>query len=237
MRLLGKLAKRSRLAELMDRSDLGSDQHRRALEGLATLNVLSRSVGILWPRVSMLARRLGRPVRILDIATGGGDVPLGIWRCAQKAGLPVDIMGIDISPCALEVAQARAERAQAKLRFVQVDALHDELPGDHDLVICSLFLHHLDECDAIPLLGRLAAAARHMVLVNDLVRSQGGFLLVATAARLLTRSPIVWTDASLSVRAAFTVREMRELARSAGMDDLRLTRHWFCRMLLEWSRP
>ena len=133
VRLLGKLAKRSRLAELMDRSDLGSDQHRRALEGLATLNVLSRSVGILWPRVSMLARRLGRPVRILDIATGGGDVPLGIWRCAQKAGLPVDIMGIDISPCALEVAQARAERAQAKLRFVQVDALHDELPGDHDL--------------------------------------------------------------------------------------------------------
>jgi hypothetical protein len=115
--------------------------------------------------------------------------------------------------------------------------LRDTLPGDHDIVLCSLFLHHLDESDAILLLGRMAAAARHMVLVNDLVRSQEGLMLVAAAARLLTRSPIVWTDAALSVRAAFTVREMRALARSAGMEEIRLTRPWFCRMLLEWSRP
>jgi 2-polyprenyl-3-methyl-5-hydroxy-6-metoxy-1,4-benzoquinol methylase len=185
----------------------------------------------------MLARRLGRPLRILDLATGGGDIPLGLWRRAQKTGVQVDILGIDISPCALEMAQARAERQQAALRFAQVDALRDELPGDHDIVMCSLFLHHLDEHDAIPLLGRMAAATRQMVLVNDLVRSRGGLMLVATAARLFTRSPVVWTDASRSVRAAFTVSELSDLARSAGMHDIRLTRHWFCRMLLEWSRP
>ena len=99
------------------------------------------------------------------------------------------------------------------------------------------FLHHLDEHDATALLGRMAAAARHLVLVNDLVRSPAGLMLVAAASRLFTRSPVVWTDASRSVRAAFTVNEFHELARSAGMHDIRLTRHWFCRMLLEWSRP
>ncbi len=221
----------------MDRPDLEPNLHRRALRGLATLNFLSRSVGILWPRIYRLACRLGRPVRILDLATGGGDIPLKLWQRAEKTGVQVDILGIDISPIALEVAQSRAERARAALRFAQVDVLHDDLPDDHDVVICSLFLHHLDEHDAVPLLGRMAAAARHLVLVNDLVRSRGGWIVVAAASRLFTRSPVVWTDASRSVRAAFTVNELYELARSAGMRDIRLTLHWFCRMLMEWSRP
>ena len=233
----GNVAERLRVAEVMDQPDLEPDQHRQALRGLARLNLLSRSVGILWPRVRSLARRLGRPVRILDLATGGGDVPLGLWRRAERAGVPVDILGLDISPCALQVAQARAQRAQAALQFAQADALHDELPGDHDIVMCSLFLHHLDEHDARALLGRMAAATRHMVLVNDLVRSRGGLFLAAAAARLLTRSPVVWTDTARSVRAAFTVGELGGLAAAAGLDGVRLTRHWFCRMLLEWNRP
>jgi 2-polyprenyl-3-methyl-5-hydroxy-6-metoxy-1,4-benzoquinol methylase len=234
---LGKLIERCRVAEIMDRPDLEPDLHRRALNGLATLNILSRSAGVLWPAIYRLARRLGRPVRILDMATGGGDVPLRLWRRAVNAGMQVEILGIDISPVALRVAQARAGRAQAALRFAQADALCDELPGDHDIVTCSLFLHHLTEHDATALLARMAAAARHMVLVNDLVRSRGGWLLAAAAARLFTRSPVVWTDASRSVRGAFTVGELHALARSAGMRDARLTRHLFCRMLLEWSRP
>ena len=220
----------------MDRPGLEPDQHRRALEGLATLNFLSRSVGILWPRIALLGRQLGRPVRILDIATGGGDVP---WEFGAVPKRPASrsISWESISAPRAGSGPIAGQRAQAKLRFVRLDALHDALPGDHDIVICSLFLHHLDACDVILLLGHMAAAARHKVLVNDLVRSKGRLMFVATAARLLTRSPVVWTDAALSVRAAFTVREMHELARAAGMDDIRLTRHWFCRMLLEWSRP
>ena len=82
----------------MDRPDLEADQHRRALQGLAKLNSLSRSVGLLWP-ASPSWPAMGRPVRILDIATGGGDVPLGLWRRGQKTGVAVEIWGIDISPC------------------------------------------------------------------------------------------------------------------------------------------
>jgi len=236
VQLPGNLTARARVAEIMDRPDLEPHLHRHALRGLATLNFLSRSVGIVWPRIYRLARQLGRPVRILDLATGGGDIPLKLWQRAQETGVQVDILGIDISPIALEVARGRAEREGALLRFAKFDVLHDDLPGEHDIILCSLFLHHLDEHDAIPLLRRMAAAAQHLVLVNDLVRNRVGLMVVAAAARLFTRSPVVWTDASRSVRAAFTVSELHALARSAGLRDIRLTRHWFCRMLLEWSR-
>jgi 2-polyprenyl-3-methyl-5-hydroxy-6-metoxy-1,4-benzoquinol methylase len=237
VQLIGNLAERCRVAEIMDRPDLAPVLHRQALHGLATLNFLSRSVGILWPRIFILARRLGRPVRVLDVATGGGDVPLGLWRHAQKAGVEVEITGIDISGCALDVARDRAERAGARMQFAPINVLADELPTDHDVVVCSLFLHHLDEPEARALLSRMAAAARRMVLVNDLVRGPGGLMLAAVASRLFTRSPVVWTDATRSVRAAFSQSELRELAGAAGMHPIRLRRHWFCRMLLEWSRP
>ena len=55
--------------------------------------------------------------------------------------------------------------------------------------------------------------------------------------RLLTTSRVVWTDASLSVRAAFTVAELRRLALAAGLRDAVVRRHFPCRMLLAWRRP
>ena len=59
--------------ELMDHPALPAAEHRRALAGLARLNSLSGSVGVLWPEVRKLARELGRPLRILDVATGSAQ--------------------------------------------------------------------------------------------------------------------------------------------------------------------
>ena len=102
----------------MDRPDLDATQHHRALAGLARLNRLSGSVGILWPSIAALSHQLGRPVSILDLATGGGDIPVGLWQRARQQGLPADLCGVDISPRAVEIAQARAELEKANARFL-----------------------------------------------------------------------------------------------------------------------
>ena len=83
----------------------------------------------------------------------------------------------------------------------------------------------------------MAAAAGQLVLVNDLVRSRVNLTLVALAARLLTTSRVVWTDASLSVRAAFTVHELRKLAIAAGLNYTTINRRFPCRMILQWNKP
>ena len=43
------------------------------------------------------------------------------------------------------------------------------------VITCSLFLHHLSEHQAIDLLGRMAEAASHAVLICDLQRSWLGY--------------------------------------------------------------
>lgn len=230
------LAVRDRQPELMDDPALDPAEHRRALAGLACINRWSGSAGLLWPPVSDLARRLGRPLRLLDVATGSGDIPLALWQSAREVGLPLDITALDLSPIAIDTATRSAAALGATVRFAVADVLADPLPGGFDVVTCSLFLHHLDEPDAVRLLGKMAAAG-DVVVVNDLTRSRLNYGLVWLAARLFSRSPVVHADGPLSIRGAFTVREMRRMADEAGMTGADVRAKFPCRMLLTWRKP
>ena len=220
--------------EVMDDPALEPGRHRRALRGLARLNLFSGSARILWPSIEALARRETRPLRVLDLASGAGDVPLGLWRRAVRSGLKLEILGVDVSLHAVRFARENAERAGAAIRFDRLDAFASPLPADFDVVLSSLFLHHVTEDEAVLLLTRMRDAARRVVLVNDLLRSTRGLALAHVASRLLTSSDIVHCDAPQSVRASFTRPELLALARRAGMDGARVSRHWPLRLLLTW---
>jgi 2-polyprenyl-3-methyl-5-hydroxy-6-metoxy-1,4-benzoquinol methylase len=229
---------RRREPELMDQPGLDPGLHRQALTGLACVNALSRSAAVLWPEISELARRLSRPIRVLDVASGGGDIALSLARRAARGGIPLEFDGCDISPLAVGYAEERARQAGLKnARFVQLDALQSSWPGEYDAVMCSLFLHHLSDRDAERLLQKMAETARHLVLVNDLRRSRAAYALAWLGCRILSRSPVVHTDGPRSVAAAFTVGELRELATRSGLAGATVARRWPQRMLLVWKRP
>jgi hypothetical protein len=99
----------------------------------------------------------------------------------------------------------------------------------------SLFLHHLDEEEAVLLLRRLRAMAGELLLVNDLERGPLGWLLAWVGVRVLSRSPVVHFDGPVSVEGAFTCAEARALARRAGLERATVRRCWQCRYLLTWK--
>ena len=103
-------------------------------------------------------------------------------------------------------------------RFEVLDVVAEPLPTGFDVVLCSLFLHHMDDRRATQLLAKMRQAARRIVLVSDLVRSARGQTLAYLASRLLTTSDVVRVDAPRSVRAAFTPSELKNLARRAQLD-------------------
>jgi 2-polyprenyl-3-methyl-5-hydroxy-6-metoxy-1,4-benzoquinol methylase len=221
----------------MDDPELAEADHENALRGLTRINALSGSAAILWRPIAALARRLGRrELRVLDLATGAGDVPRGLWLKGSRAGLRLEILGLDASPRAIEFARQGAERLHASISFAQHDCVDGKLPDGFDVVVSSLFLHHLSDARAEDLLRKAAAATRHLLLVNDLRRCLAGVALAHLAGRVLTRSPVVRMDSVRSVRAAFTVAEARRLAERAGLDGATITRRWPCRWLLQWAR-
>ena len=230
------LPHRQRLPEIMDQPDLRPARHVGALRGLARVNFWSGSAGILWRPLSALARRLGRPIRVLDAASGAGDVPLRLWRHARRAGLDFRIDGCDLSAVAVEHARGRAAAAGADVRFFVEDVLREPALSGYDVVMCSLFLHHLGEEEAAGFLRWAAATAAHQVLVNDLQRSGLGLALAHVAVRLLTTSDVVHVDGPRSVESAFTMDEARALAERAGLHGAIVRWRWPFRYLLTWSR-
>ncbi|MCA9148381.1 MAG: methyltransferase domain-containing protein [Planctomycetales bacterium] len=233
---------RDRQPELMDQPGLDPAKHLLALRGLRRINAWSRTVPAIWSRLltELNAKRRDHdgqtlPLRVLDVACGGGDTVLALNQLAARSSHPIQVDGCDISSTAVQIAQRSAAGEQSSARFFVADALQNPLPDDYDVVMCSLFLHHLDEADAVSLLQRMMAA-RRLVLVNDLRRTRLGYVLAYLGTRILSRSPIVHVDGPLSVRAAWTEDEVRCLAKSAGMDQVSFVRFWPQRFLMSWTR-
>ncbi len=224
--------------EIMDRPDLDGAQHEDALRGLERLNMASLSPSIVWPAIAASARaQPERRLRVLDIATGGGDIAAAIAARAAKSGLAMDIHGCDISEAAVSYATARAARRNAPVEFFQHDAVADGVPAGYDVVMCSLFLHHLESDDARGLIASMASAAGSCVVINDLERSAVGLATAYLACYTLSRSPVVHHDGVRSVSAGFTLGEARGLAENAGLTGATLSRHWPFRWRLIWRPP
>jgi SAM-dependent methyltransferase len=238
IKMLNRFRCRQREPELMDQPGLGEPLHRAALAGLGRINRFSGSGRILWQALERrIATNATRTWRLLDLASGGGDVAIDVARRAARAGARVLVDGCDVSPFAVRYATARAsERQVENVQFFRQDVLNAPLPEGYDVVMCSLFLHHLPEETASALLGKMAAAAQRLVLVNDLCRSTFGYGLAWLGCRFLTRSPIVHVDGPRSVQSAFSMKEIREVARQGGLSGVVVEPRWPCRFFLQWSR-
>lgn len=222
--------------ERMDDPDLDPALLEPALNGLRRLNALSFAHPLLWRVLQEEARVLQRPGRVLDLACAGGDFLLDAAARAAKQGIPLDLHGCDINPASIELARHRTSSQSRRCTFFVHDAIQSPLPGEYDIVTANLFLHHLTDEHAVLVLRRMAEAAARLVIVNDLVRSSINLGMVALASRLVTRSPVVHTDAVLSVRAAFTKPELLQLAVRAGMPNASLRFGGLGRTMLVWRR-
>lgn len=230
---------RKRVPELMDDPSLDAGLHHEALRGLEKLNVVSSSVDLLWSQLKTLPKLRSaakRTLRIVDVASGAGDIPVGLCKRAKAEGVCLEIVALDISETAIEYASAKANSANASIQFLQLDALKELIPIGFDAAICSLFTHHLDPPDVIRLIQNMRAASNEMLIINDLVRSELSFAMVWLGTRLLSRSKIVQYDGPVSVRASYTCDEMMSMASDAGLSDARSLFYPPCRQLLVWRR-
>ena len=223
---------RDRQPELMDDPDLPRDQHEHALSGLSRLNRFSGVSRATFAHVRRHAKKVGhRPFRILDVASGSGDVPLSWLESAKREGLNLELTMVDISPVAVEQQQSRANSLGLEAHSLQLDCLKSSLPGGFDMVTCSLFMHHLDDHEVFRLLQSMQIATDNAILICDLHRSRFNLALVSIAAQLLTRSHVVHTDSALSVRGAYTGSEFKQIAENALARPVKIRSSFPCRFI------
>lgn len=224
--------------EWIDDPQLDSQRHGQALEGLKRLNLVSRCSSTFWSAIQHLAKGIsGEPVRVLDVASGGGDIVVSLSKKAHRSGRDFQIDGCDISDHAITYARRFAsQHSPLSNQFLRRDVVAEGVPEGYHIIMCSLFLHHLPDHQAVGLLRTMAENCQHSILVDDLRRTRLGYVFAWTGCHLLSRSPVVQSDGPQSVRAAFRDDEVRQIAAEAGLNGYRLKRHWPQRYLLSWSK-
>jgi 2-polyprenyl-3-methyl-5-hydroxy-6-metoxy-1,4-benzoquinol methylase len=232
-----RLTQRRVVAELMDAPNLDPAAHRSALAGLARINRISGAVGKIAGAVWRMAQREKLShVSLLDIACGGGDVPVGVAAALRRRGVTVNLVLMDKSQTALTQASARAKSANLTCETFCGD-VRDGLPKIQiDVVTNSLFLHHLSEDEVVAALMKMKQQARRMVVISDLRRTKFGWLAAWIGCHALSRSAMVHHDGPASVEAAWTPAELAAMAHRAGMESIALRNCWPWRMLLAWER-
>jgi len=200
--------------EMMDRPQSISAELERDLENIRELNRWFGSYAL----ISMFLSRWIKPgarLRVVDLATGSGDIPRLIAEYGRKVGAELRIDALDRQSATLEIAKKLSSN-YPEITFREANILEWESDEPYDLVLCTLALHHFSEEDAVRLLERSRKLSRRFVLVSDLRR---GFFLTAGVfllTEIMFREPMTKYDARLSAARAFSFSEMNLLAQRAG---------------------
>jgi len=172
----------------------------------------------------------GQTIRVVDLGTGSGDIPLAILRWADRRGLDVRIVGVERHGATAAIAAAHAAD-HPRLRIVRGDVLAMPFAdGAFDYAITAMFLHHLTDEQAVVVLRTMDRLARRGVVIADLLRHRRAYHWI----RFFTAfsNPMVRHDASVSVLQAFSEDEAIQLAKRAGLAYLKYHGHFGHRFVL-----
>ncbi len=203
----------------MDRPQPVTRELERDLANLRSFNRWFGGHGL----VRHFLRRWLKPnenARILDVATGSGDIPRLIADHARRQDLAVRIDAIDQGESTIEIAR-RLSAAYPEIHFSCANLFEWDPPQGYDIVFCSLTLHHFTTDDAVRALQKIRELSRARVLLADLRRARWLSCAVYFVTATMYRDEMTKTDARLSAARAFSFVEMRKLAERAGWNDFR----------------
>ena len=225
---MSRFAQRVLLPELMDTEPCGPDEFRACLLDLSRVN---RLTGAYRPTLRFLrdaTRALppGRPLRILDVGGGYGDALRRIDRWAQRHGVSVHMTSVDLSPWARAAGEG-APPTRQPIRWVTADIFDYQPPEPPDLVLSSLFTHHLDDDGVVRYLRWMQDHAVLGWFVNDLQRHWLPFEVFRIWSRLAGWHRFVQHDGPVSIGRAFTRADWHRLLQRAGLDTDTIRVRWW----------
>jgi SAM-dependent methyltransferase len=220
-------SRRARDAELMETAECSYESYRDCLRDLARVNVVSMGARPTLAFLERLRRR-GRwsrePLHIVDIGSGYGDALAKIARWAQRRGVAVRLTGIDSHPWSIRTA--REAQPDFLIEWLCCDAFdYQEAP---DIIISSLFTHHLDDIALLRFIAWMELRARLGWFINDLHRhpvSYWGFTVISTAMRW---HRFVRHDGPVSIARAFRPADWTSALQTVGIQpDAAQVEPWF----------
>lgn len=217
---------RSTESELMDGPGISFEEFHDCLQELELINHLTLAYRptLAWLRPWL---KSGDSLSILDAGSGGGDMLRQIARRvpeAGKRGTRHELVGVDLNPWSKKAAQL--SDTYSFIRYETDDIFEFESHRSIDIIICSLFTHHLTDTQVVTFLRWLDERAEKGWFINDLHRHPLPYYFIKATTALFSRNRLIRNDAAVSVARSFSVADWRRLLERAGMSE-KVTIKWF----------
>lgn len=206
--------RRNHLSELMD-EPCSYAEFRDCLRDLVRVNrtFFSYRPTLRW--LEKFAGSTAESLHIVDVGSGGGDMLRQIGRWARRRGLRVRLTGIDLNPYAAQAA--REFGSHNSIEWVTADALSYAPKIKIDLIISSLFTHHLSDEKIVEFLQWMERTAQRGWFINDLHRSRNSYRLFKLLARVMRWHRFVQHDGPVSIRRSFSHDDWQRYVRESGI--------------------
>ncbi|MFF2347521.1 class I SAM-dependent methyltransferase [Pseudarthrobacter sp. NPDC058119] len=193
--------------EQMDRADCDARLLDNTYRQFWVINrMLSGWRGLYRTELRTITAAQQRPLTVLDVGSGGGDLAVMLARWAKRDGLPIHVTGIDPDPRAASFARRRPPTPGVDFRQAHSGDLVRE-GARFDVVISNHVLHHLEPAELRELLADSEILATRKSLHNDLIRSPAAFAFFGVAA-LPFRKSYIREDGLTSIRRSYTHAEL-----------------------------
>lgn len=208
---------RAQLTELMD-GPCSREELRACLRDLAQLNCwfLGYRAVLNWLEGILFTPSLPRPLCILDVGCGYGDTLRRIGQWAAKRGIAVDLIGLDINPDTVSIA-AEATPPASRIRWVASNIFDYTPTNPIQVVVSSLFTHHLVESDIVRFLQWMERNATLGWFITDLSRAAIPYHFLRIFTKLAGLHPFVQNDGPVSVKRAFVPEDWQRMCAAAGV--------------------
>src|SRR5213075_1280780 len=147
--------------EMMDRPQPVSAELERDLKRIRQLNRWFGSYRLVLHFINRWIKRGAARMRIIDLATGSGDIPRLIVDYARKIRANVEIDALDRQPATLEIAR-RLSADYPEISYREANILEWNRVESYDITLCTLALHHFSNEDAVRLLRRCCQVSKRL---------------------------------------------------------------------------
>lgn len=213
------LATRAIADELMDADDLDPATYAAVVHDLAKVNTLTMA---RRPTIGFLDKLNAKDLRILDVGYGNGDMLRTVRRWAEKKGVRVALVGIDLNPrSAMAARDATAEALDIDFRTGDYADLADE---PWDVIISSLVAHHMTSAQLVAFIRFMDAHAKLGWFINDLHRHAFAYYGYPLLATLMRWHPIVRHDGQLSIARSYRPAEWPTILEEAEVTGAKVAR-------------
>ena len=230
--MMNKFTHRSDQKELLDELNIPKQLLHQNLRELDILNRTTGGHSISLRGIKQLITDPKKWYHIVDLGCGSGDSLKAIAHWARKHKFNVKLTGVDMNAHAIDYLKIHCATFPEISGFFGDYQDYMENNKTVDIVLCSLFCHHLSDNELLSLFSWFKVEAGVGFVINDLKRNWLAYYSAWIFTRLFNGTKLARNDGPISVLRGFKFNELDNLLIKSSITNYSIKEQWIFRFLI-----